>query len=494
MRRRAALIATAAVVAVCLAPSAAQGSTASVDTFSRLLEYAAATGEVNNVTFSRTAGGFVISDPGATITAGAGCTSNGAHQVTCDPTSVNTIFSFLRDLNDTATVEPSVSGLSGESFFDAGAALEGMEGNDTLNGGANVTNELDGDSEFFESVTDGNDTLNGGNMSDEFFGAGGNDTMTGGGGDDRFRSESGNDVMNGGPGSDSFDAGGVKDGADTFNGGPDEDRYSSDREASVHISLDGVADDGEDCPGASCEKDNVQADVEDLDTGDGDDVLVGSPSINSISSGDGNDTVDGGVSGDSLFTSRGNDVVHGGPGPDTIGAFEGTDQVFGDAGDDSFFSTDVDDDPDRYSGGKGTDVADYSSANSAVRVKLDNQANDGVAGEGDNVLPDVEDVFGSNFNDVLIGSRRANEFDGGNGNDRIKGMAGADGLIGGRGADNLLGGKGADTFDGGAAPDRIVSRDGRADEVECGSSFDRVKGDSADRFSGDCDKISVSRR
>jgi Ca2+-binding RTX toxin-like protein len=127
-------------------------------------------------------------------------------------------------------------------------------------------------------------------------------------------------------------------------------------------------------------------------------------------------------------------------------------------------------------------------------VKLDNQANDGVAGEGDNVLPDVEDVFGSNFNDVLIGSRRANEFDGGNGNDRIKGMAGADGLIGGRGADNLLGGKGADTFDGGAAPDRIVSRDGRADEVECGSSFDRVKGDSADRFSGDCDKISVSRR
>jgi len=65
MRRRAALIATAAVVAVCLAPSAAQGSTASVDTFSRLLEYAAATGEVNNVTFSRTAGGFVISDRGA---------------------------------------------------------------------------------------------------------------------------------------------------------------------------------------------------------------------------------------------------------------------------------------------------------------------------------------------------------------------------------------------------------------------------------------------
>ena len=333
----------------------------------------------------------------------------------------------------------------------------------------NTTNNLAGDDTFFESVTDGNDVLNGGNQRDVLYGAAGNDQMNGAGDYDSFKSESGNDQMNGGPGADQFSAGPAKDGADVINGGPDVDSYSSsDRDNGVRISLDGAADDGEDCPGAACEGDNVGADVESLQTGPGNDVLIGNDAPNSISSGDGADTVNGGGGGDSIFTSRGDDFVHGGPGPDTIGAFEGVDQVFGDAGDDSFFSTDTDDDPDRYSGGKGTDLADYSSANAAVSVKLDNKPNDGVAGEGDNVLPDVEDVFGSQFNDVLVGSKRANQFEGNDGNDKLKGKSGADGLIGARGADNLFGGKGADFLDGGAGPDRLNSRDHFGDEVDCG--------------------------
>ena len=492
MRLRMALCVAGALGVCGLLPGVASASTADVYAFGRTLEYVAAAGEVNNVTVSRTNAGFVIIDPGATITANTGCTSNGAHQVTCDPASVEGIFVYLGDLNDQATVDPSVSGLSGQVYYQAGAELEGGPGNDVLNGGANTTNGLDGDNTFFESGTDGNDIMNGGNMSDRFFGAGGNDTMTGGGDYDQFQSDSGDDVMNGGPGNDQFNGGDAKDGADVISGGQDSDSYSvSGRDNAVNVSLDGAANDGEGCPGATCEGDNVGADVESVDTGPGDDVIVGSGEPNDISSGDGNDNVNGGGGGDSIFAGRGNDVLHGGGGPDILFGFEGTDQVFGDAGDDTLFSTDVDDDPDRYSGGAGTDVADYSEANSAIRVKLDNQANDGVAGEGDNVLPDVEDVFGSEFSDVVVGSNRANQFEGNDGNDKLKGKGGADGLIGGRGADNLIGGKGADFLDGGASPDRLNSRDKSGDEVDCGSSFDRVKGDRRDRFAGDCDKVKL---
>jgi Ca2+-binding RTX toxin-like protein len=490
MRLRASLAGVAALAVCGLFPGIAGASTAEVDTFSRLATYVAASGEVNDVTVSQTSTAFVFTDPGATITANTGCTSNGPHQVSCDSTGIEGLFIYTGDLNDQATVDSTVGGLSGQVYYQVGAELSGGPGDDILNGGLYTTNGLDGDDSFFESGTDGNDTMTGGNMDDRFFGAGGNDTMIGGGGRDQFRSSSGNDTMSGGDGSDSFEGGTEKDGADVVNGGQDSDSYStSDRDNAVNISLDGAANDGEGCPGATCEGDNIGADVESVDTGPGNDVLTGSPATNFLNSGDGNDTVNGGGGGDSVFGGNGDDVLHGGAGPDIIGGFQGSDQVFGDAGDDSFISTDVDDDPDRYSGGKGTDVADYSEANSAVRVKLDNKPNDGVAGEGDNVLSDVEDALGSQFNDVMVGSKRANQFEGNDGNDKLRGKGGADGLIGGRGSDSLFGGKGADFLDGGPGPDRLVSRDRSGDEVDCGSSLDRVKGDGRDRFAGDCDRI-----
>ena len=438
----------------------------------------------------------MITDPGATITANTGCVSNGPHQVTCSPTDVHGIFIYLADLNDRATIDASVPSLPGDTYYNAAVAMEGYEGNDTLNGGINTTNNLMGDTPFFETLPgDGNDILNGGNKQDQLVGTGGNDLMNGAGDYDSFNGGDGNDVMNGGPGGDQFSGGGAKDGADVVTGGPDQDSYgASDRENPVHISLNGVADDGEGCPGAACEGDNIGADVESLQGTDGNDVLSGSAGANSFSGGDGDDTINGLGGADGIFGGRGNDLLHGGSGADRIGGFEGLDRVFGDAGDDTIFSTDVDDDPDRYSGGKGTDLADYSGANAAVAVNLDNKANDGVAGEKDNVLADVEDVLGSDFNDVLTGSKRANQFEGGDGNDRLTGKAGADGLIGGRGADRLIGGKGPDLLDGGPAPDRLLSRDGHADEVDCGSSVDHVKGDRVDRLAGDCDKAALAGR
>jgi Ca2+-binding RTX toxin-like protein len=484
------------VLGLALAGLCAPAAHASNVNGSGAVNYFAAPGETNNVTVSLTPAGFVVNDPGATITPAGGCVANGPNQATCPSTDVTQIRVSLGDLNDRAAIDASVPPLSSEISGDPSVELVGGEGDDVLSGGVGTENRLFGDFDFGpEANTDGADTLTGGDGHDELVGGGKNDMLNGGAGDDEFIAGGGNDVMNGGDGFDRFDGGTGPDGADVVNGGRDLDSYNaSDREGSLHITLDGSADDGEGCPGAGCEGDNVKPDVERLQTGDGSDVLVGEPGSDDLSSGDGNDSVDGGGGDDAIFAGRGNDVAHGGAGGDLMGGQEGTDKLFGDAGDDGLFSAAFDDDPDRLSGGKGTDYADYRDAGSAVSVRLDNKANDGVAGEGDNVLADTEDVFGSRFADVLIGSKAANLLDGGDGNDRLIGKAGADGLIGGRGADRLVAGKGADLLDGGAAPDRLNSRDGRGDEVRCGSSFDRVKGDRSDRLSGDCDKVALKGR
>lgn len=165
----------------------------------------------------------------------------------------------------------------------------------------------------------------------------------------------------------------------------------------------------------------------------------------------------------------------------------------GAAGDDTMFSGFLDDDADRVFGGSGIDLADYSDANAAVRVSLDNRANDGVAGENDNIHRDVEDVFGGEDADVLVGSKFANQLDGGDGRDKLRGLGGPDGLDGGRGGDALFAGGGRDALDSGAGPDRLLARGGGADDLSCGSSVDRGKADRRDRLAGDCDRVRRSR-
>jgi Ca2+-binding RTX toxin-like protein len=127
---------------------------------------------------------------------------------------------------------------------------------------------------------------------------------------------------------------------------------------------------------------------------------------------------------------------------------------------------------------------------------LGSDANDGLAGELDDVRADVENITGSTANDVLTGSLLANVINGGGGNDNIAG--GIAGTCTGNGADtdSLNGGDGDDTFqmgfatncsdilDGGAGTDianyemraiaLIIDIDGTADDGEA-SELDNVK-------------------
>ncbi|RZJ31999.1 MAG: hypothetical protein EON85_02480, partial [Brevundimonas sp.] len=102
---------------------------------------------------------------------------------------------------------------------------------------------------------------------------------------------------------------------------------------------------------------------------------------------------------------------------------------------------------DTLDGGAGTDTVDYSGAASGVRAQLNDniRATDGDGGR--DTLLNIENLTGSAFNDLLIGSNGVNVLNGGLGADTLLGLDGDDTLIGGAGAANTLqGGLGDDVY------------------------------------------------
>ena len=129
-------------------------------------------------------------------------------------------------------------------------------------------------------------------------------------------------------------------------------------------------------------------------------------------------------------------------------------------------------------GGSGRDTMTYaeSSTSSGVDVTLDDVANDGQPGEGDNIGSDVEILIGSILDDHLTGRP---------GPDRITGLAGDDVLSGLGGKDTLNGGPefqgndGSDVFHGGTGIDTVVEDGHQGDLVLSidDQANDRVVGD-----------------
>ncbi|MBJ7330201.1 MAG: calcium-binding protein [Solirubrobacteraceae bacterium] len=222
----------------------------------------------------------------------------------------------------------------------------------------------------------------------------------------------------------------------------------------------------------------------------GDDVLLGGSAFDRLYGGTGRDTLNGRDRDDNLFGQEDDDILLGENGDDELEGGLGRDEMNGGPGADVLLAglgADV------FRGGSGgatpgvepQDIASYRAADGPLEISLDDVANDGYSGEGDNVRSDIEWVIGGQARDVISGTARGDVIDaqagddivyGNDGDDQLYGQAGANQIIGGVGEDRLFGGAEKDILRGDAGddyfePDRLGAG---TDVVTGGSGSDTV--------------------
>ena len=233
----------------------------------------------------------------------------------------------------------------GEDFF----------GDESPSSGTPIAVPVEADGGAGNDIFDGGegaDTLRGGLGNDEIFGDGGNDTITGADGDDTIDAGDGDDTVDGGVAKDHLTGGAGQDtvrggdgddeldysplyaldGRDIFEGGTGHDAVGYfGRTVPVSITLDGQPNDGQ-----AGEGDNIGADIEEVDGGDADDVLVGSAGANGLAGRSGDDRISGLGGNDILYGDTGVDTIDGGDGNDTLDGGCMDDTITGGPGVDAF--------------------------------------------------------------------------------------------------------------------------------------------------------------
>ena len=268
----------------------------------------------------------------------------------------------------------------------------------------------------------------------------------GGDGDDLLYAASGSYRLDGGAGADRLEAGPGAGSGVSYEG----------RTEGVTVRLNDLPDDG-----AAGEHDDIRGLVWSIDGGGGDDVLEAGPGGAYINGYGGNDAIRGGA---------GSERISGGDGDDNIDAGAGDDELDGGLG------------ADVLGGGSGRDRVSYGRQSvDPLRVSIGDGPGDGAAGEGDDVLGDVEDLSGGEGDDVLVGS---------DGPNRLEGRSGSDTLIGHAGDDTFSDGAIGDLLDAGPGRDRVTASagarvrlaDGEADRLRCGKMAPEVDADNLDRL------------
>jgi Ca2+-binding RTX toxin-like protein len=180
-----------------------------------------------------------------------------------------------------------------------------------------------------------------------------------------------------------------------------------------------------------------------------DDTINGLGGSDEIGPGAGDDVVNGGDGADRVWGEAGNDTVDGGAGQDTVIGGTGDDIMRGGAGDDRLWligSEDPDFGSDTVEGGDGIDILEFNDTR-ASGVVVDLGAGTVSASSGGNAtVVGVENVFGTDGVDTIVGDGSGNVLNGSGGNDSLAGAGGADTLDGDFGNDTLAGGAAADAF------------------------------------------------
>jgi Ca2+-binding RTX toxin-like protein len=338
-------------------------------------------------------------------------------------------FFWARNWNNTlnGTVEADeIYGWGGDDY------LFGGRGNDTLDGG------------------EGNDWLDGGRDNDLLIGGAGNDTLIGGAGDDTVLGGEGNDFIIAGTGNNYIDGGGVGS-AGVWDGSLDTFAFVE----PIAIQVNGsIAESGWTDVNYGVFLDMGTGVVRTSNAG-GTGGLTNAHSTNTFRHVE------------KFQTTKFNDVVYSATGISDLGF---TDPVRGrmdfviietGAGNDRIYASAAAED---IYGGTGIDTVDYSRSSAGVNVDLNAELIPtlGLADKrqliraGDSYqdgLFSIENLVGSSYRDILVGTNGTNELDGGADNDTLEGRSGADTLYGRDGNDTLIGGLGTDMLSGGAGAD-----------------------------------------
>ncbi|MBO9127190.1 MULTISPECIES: calcium-binding protein [unclassified Rhizobium] len=269
-----------------------------------------------------------------------------------------------------------VFGDEGDDFLSGGSGddrLFGNDGNDTVSGDSG-DDVLDGG--------DGNDALSGGEGDDTLLGQEGRDTLSGGDGDDVLTGGSGGDTVAGGAGADSV-IGDLDAADDYYDGGDGLDTldYSAAAMSIVVDLLESVA------TGEEIGSDNV-ASFEVIRLGSGSDTVTGSAGDETVIAGAGEDRILDGGGADLVYCGDGDDII--------IAASDGAD--------------------DRYDGEAGSDTVDYSQSAHGVLVDLSTGVATGLD-IGSDILENIEQVIGTNEEDVFTVGLTTSILQGGGGND-----------------------------------------------------------------------------
>ncbi|WP_425806719.1 calcium-binding protein [Desulfitobacterium sp. Sab5] len=454
----------------------------------------------------------------------------------------------------------SIQGLTSDDIMNGYAGndtLYGYAGNDIIDGGTGNDTLYGGD---------GNDTLAGSEDDDTLYGEYGDDLLNGGSGDDKLYGYNGSDTMDGGIGNDYLEGGFGNDtylfdrgyGQDTINdcdytnGNMDKitfmegvaptdvtiKRNGSNLELSINNTSDKLTITSYFDSSNYYKVEQIQfadgtvwdtAYIKNLvlTTSDGNDIVQGYETDDTINGLGGNDILDGGAGNDNLTGGAGDDIIYGQSGDDTLKGGTGEDKLYGNNGTDTldggtgndYLEGGYGNDTYLFGRGYGQDTVydyDYTSGNldkitlmegvAPTDVTIKRNGSDlelRINGASDKLT--VTSYFdSSNYykieqiqfadgtvwdtgyiknavlaagdgNDTLQGYETNDTLNGLGGNDVIYGNAGTDTLDGGTGNDALYGGDGNDTLQGGENDDTLYGEYGD-DVLTGGTGDDRLYG------------------
>ncbi|MFV2066546.1 MAG: beta strand repeat-containing protein [Pirellulales bacterium] len=320
--------------------------------------------------------------------------------------------------------------------------IVGGDGNDMISGGGDGMESIDGGA--------GNDTItSGGGPGDTIFGGPGDDSIQGTGGGDTIVGGDGNDtIIGGGGGGESIDGGSGDDTitsgggtGDTIFGGPGNDLiiletgsvkvFGDDDVTNDPISHDRVLIDTDAdiriVTGAPSNQATVTvndvavADLTDVDAA----LLVGGESDNVLDA-----SLFNGDAG--LVGAAGDDTLLGGSGNDTLVGGTGDDSLVGGGGEDTYvFGSDGEGNDEIVELPENSgDTLNFTAFPAAVTVDLSFNGKQTIdsAGKLSLTFSNIENAFGSQFDDTLTGDAQANQ---------LFGFGGIDSLVGGAGDDVL---------------------------------------------------------